>query len=77
MKTLALAIPSVLHLYQTRTEMKRNRDIVTIDFTGEPGLKKHIVSASRKKKYSYLSKYIKDVLRVHTEYKEEVKEIKV
>lgn len=57
--------------------MKRNRDIVTIDFTGEPGLKKHIVSASRKKKYSYLSKYIKDVLRVHTEYKEEVKEIKV
>ena len=56
---------------------KRDRDIVTIDFTGEPGLKKHIVKASKNKKYNYLGKYIKDVLRVHTDYKEEIKEIKV
>ena len=52
--------------------MKRTRDIVSVDFTGEPDLKKHVLEVSSKKNYNNLSKYIRDVLKFHTKYKEKI-----
>lgn len=58
-------------------ESECTRDIVSVDFSGHSGLLAHIKSRSIAMGYRSLSAYIKDVLRVHTEYREEVKEIKV
>lgn len=57
--------------------MSRKRDIISVDFTGEPEFKKHVIRESGKKKYLHLSTYIKDVVKVHTNFNEPVKKVNV
>lgn len=52
--------------------MKRQRDILTIDFTGDKDLRKHVMEVAAKKNYKAIGPYIKDVLRVHTKFKQKI-----